>query len=723
MAITEETIHHATDDLLLEKPRKYYRALIHKDHWQLRALVSSPQQNVVYYPSGADIIRLNTRNGERETIATLSFAPKCLSATEQWLCAGGDKGNYIAICLDESKWGNVSLITDADADARLPLDLDPASRTMLREIIREASTTTEGHSTARRSRGTRSAKTTKVGTDLVNSIGLWSPNHAATEKAYKVPVALVSNNDKTVSIMDIAESDLLDELSFPDCVNRAVMSADGEMLLVVGDDPFMYVHERVEKPRAKNRRFEVKQSVRYQWVLRRRIQIEGEKQGDKSAMRGIFAVCFSNSGKYLAVATQRGLISVFDATTLAQEDIDSLIVVFTTSRPGPDTAKIGGVRAMAFSPGPFDLLAWTESSGRFGIADVRNLFYSRQLVLLDAHAEGIERVRLTERVGDTLVDPRLRNSRADSPSSNSTPDYLGLDLERRHLRHVAREMTNRDQAPLTAEELEVLSAHRIARRQRDLANAAREARIEALAEAVARSNDRSNDRLNDELPTPSGTSSNRTSSTERERRTALANLPPILREFVNPERSTTSIRSYINDRNQDRERRSQMEPEALRRLNLIQLAAAETAVERGSRTNHDTSSSLERLTLTPPPRLPPTGSESASNPWAELDTLYRARHAAEALVDRSSRLRVEIENEDRQDFANRLRQPWRPLDDIARAEREGTLRGHLTPGTAETMGLSWSPDGRILYIGAEDGIYEYHVNITGRKKFPSVVMR
>ncbi|KAH6673746.1 hypothetical protein B0J14DRAFT_591484 [Halenospora varia] len=696
MAITEETLHHATEDLLLEKPRKYYRALIHKDHWQLRALVSSPQQNVVYYPSGTDIIRLNTKNGERETIATLSFAPKCLSTTEEWLCAGGDKGNYIAICLDESKRRNAASIADADADARLPLDLDPASRTMLREIIREASTTAEGYSTARRSRGPLSAKTTKVGTELVNSIGLWSPNSAATEKAYKVPVALVSNNDKTVSIMDIAESDLLDELSFPECVNRAVMSADGEMLLVVGDDPFMYVHERVEKPRAKNRRFEVKQSVRYQWVLRRRIQIEGERQGDKSAMRGIFAVCFSNSGKNLAVATQRGLISVFDTATLAKEDVDSLIVIFTTSRPGPDTAKIGGVRAMAFSPGPFDLLAWTESSGRFGIADVRNLFYSRQLVLLDAHAEGMERVRLTERIGDTLIDPRPRNSRVDSPSSNSTPDYLGLDLERRQLRHLAREMTYRDQAPLTTEELEVLSAHRIARRQRDLANAAREARIEALAEAVARSNDRSSDRSNDELRTPSGTSSNRTSSAERERLAALTNLPPILREFVNPERSATSIRSYINDRNQDRERRSQMEPEALRRLNLIQLAAAETAVERSSRTNHDTSSSLERLTLTPPPRLPPVGSESTSNTWAELDTLYRARHAAESLVDRSSRLRVEIENEDRQDFANRLRQPWRPLDDLARAEREGTLRGHMTPGTAETMGLSWSPDGRIL---------------------------
>jgi hypothetical protein len=39
------------------------------------------------------------------------------------------------------------------------------------------------------------------------------------------------------------------------------------------------------------------------------------------------------------------------------------------------------------------------------------------------------------------------------------------------------------------------------------------------------------------------------------------------------------------------------------------------------------------------------------------------------------------------------------------------------------MGCCWSEDGRILYVGAEDGIYEYHVNVPGRKIFPSLVLR
>jgi hypothetical protein len=56
----------------------------------------------------------------------------------------------------------------------------------------------------------------------------------------------------------------------------------------------------------------------------------------------------------------------------------------------------------------------------------------------------------------------------------------------------------------------------------------------------------------------------------------------------------------------------------------------------------------------------------------------------------------------------------------------------------ETTGCCWSQDGKILYafhtrvspslyanyriryVGAENGIYEYHVNIVGRKLFPSI---
>lgn len=238
----------------------------------------------------------------------------------------------------------------------------------------------------------------------------------------------------------------------------------------------------------------------------------------------------------------------------------------------------------------------------------------------------------------------------------------------------------------------MLQAHRIARRQRDAANAAREAR-EALAEASATlrlgswaDGQRSN--------TASTSAANGEESGSIERRIPTGGLPAALREFVNPDRTAASIRTFINERNRENERRN--------RSSMI-LAAAENAIEQetlgasSSRSNNETSSGLERLTLTPP-RLQAFGSDSSNNPWAEIDALYRSRYADPPL-DRTTRLRIELEDEDRRDFAQRLRQPWRPLDDHSEAgdrqESDVSLRDILLHPD-ETMGISWSADGRIL---------------------------
>jgi len=398
--------------------------------------VSSPEQNIIYYPSGTNVVALNTKTREREIVTKLSFSPRCLTASKEWLCCGGDQGNYTAVCLDDNISDSEST-RDADPDARLPLDLDPPRRSIA----------IEGASTSRRSRGQNrpaAAEVIKVGTEIVNCITLWSPGEDASDVAYKVPVAVVSNNDCTVSILNVRTSETLEKLILPDFVNRSVMSPDGRLLATICDDPFLYIHKRKPRSEIKKERFGTKPGPGYDWVFVGRIQLEGQYQGDKSTMRGSFAACFSRSGKYLAIATQYGLISAFDTDSLP--DPSSLLVVFTSSRPGGES---GAIRAMEFSPGPFDLLAWTEASGRVGVADVRTLFLSRQRLTIDSHGSGVERVIISDRAGEPMVDPRLRNFRTDSPS---TPDYLGLDLERRQLRHLTREMLDRHQAPLTAEE-------------------------------------------------------------------------------------------------------------------------------------------------------------------------------------------------------------------------------------------------------------------------------
>lgn len=231
---------------------------------------------------------------------------------------------------------------EADPDERLPLDLDPTRRSTARETT----------SSARRSLSRPAIPNPiKIGTEIVNCVTLWTPGETASEKAYDIPVAVVANNDCTVSILRARDSEVLEALTLPDFVNRSVISPDGEILVTICDDPFLYIHERQEKVGFRKQRFETKDVQRYEWVLAGKIQLEGQRSTDKSENRGSFTACFSPSGSYLAVATQYGVISIFDAQALT--DPDSLLVIFTTSRPGVSN---GAVRSMEFSPAPFDLL-------------------------------------------------------------------------------------------------------------------------------------------------------------------------------------------------------------------------------------------------------------------------------------------------------------------------------------------------------------------------------
>ncbi|KAH7314211.1 hypothetical protein BKA65DRAFT_571466 [Rhexocercosporidium sp. MPI-PUGE-AT-0058] len=706
MAVKEESLHHATENLILPTPRKYYRATIDTSHWQLRSLISSPEQDVVYFPNGTDIISFNSKTRERELVASLTFLPRCLVASKDWLCCGGDNGNYTAISLKNRSAGfDTSSFLDADPDSRLPLDLDPTRRSSnIGEMI----------DAYRRIRGrTMTTHSEKIGAEIVNCITLWSPRDGLSEYAYKMPVAVISNNDCTVSILDVATSDTLETLKLPDFVNRSAISPDGELLVAICDDPFLYIHKRMPKAEPKRERFENKRSPIYEWVLVGRIQLESQRQADRSQMRGSFALSFSRSGKYLAVATQYGIISVFDAECLLETD--SLMVSFTTSRPG---RQAGAVRAMEFSPGPFDLLAWTESSGRVGVADVRTLFNSRQLILINSSEENVERVTLADRYGQRFG---LRNLRTESPSS-STPDYLGADLERRQLRSLTRELLDRDQEPPTPAELDVLEVSRIARRQRDAANAARE--VLAEASATSRWGPWAEGRRSN--TTASTTATNGESSTSR--LVSNSGLPTSLRDFVSNDRSAASFRAFMDERNRESARRTQLQQQEPRRRSSMLLATAENAIE-------------QRLTLAPgrrdSPSEPDSGRAPESNtPWTDIESVYRAARQAGEPVTRSTRLRVGIGIADDvqnitinpREFAHRLRQPWRPTDDgttfgigtLSRDEN-GLLDGVLR--AAETMGCCWSPDGRILYAATLEGIHEYHVNISGRKKFPSLVFR
>jgi len=233
-----DSLYHATEALILPSPRKQYPSTMIAIHWQLRSMVSCPEPNTIYYPSGTDICRLNTSTCERRIVTKIDFPPRCLVAGNGWICCGGERGSVAIIRVRGSDDTGFESGMGADADARLPLDLDLSRRS---HILEDSGIRSLPQSTTDATPVTR---TTSVGSELVNCVTLWFPKENTADGTYSTPVAVLANNDKTVAIVDIKDTSVLETLDFPDCVNRAVISPDGQLLITIGDDPFIDLQTR-----------------------------------------------------------------------------------------------------------------------------------------------------------------------------------------------------------------------------------------------------------------------------------------------------------------------------------------------------------------------------------------------------------------------------------------------------------------------------------------------
>lgn len=417
-------------------------------------MISAEKRHIVYFPGGHGsnhIQRLNTQTRECETIKLLTFAPRCLVAKDNWLCCGSEHGEFVTIGLDDDKEGDD---LDLDLDSRA---FGAGEDTIFSLLAR-----------ARRSNKSLVAKNVKLAKERVNCVTLWMPpaHFASSDRAYPFPVAVLANNDRTVTLVNLEDAEdnegaePLDVISYPDFVNRAIISPDGRLLISVLDDPYLYVHERVEKgaesdPRPRGERD-------YCWKETQRILLKSQRKDDRSDSRGSFAACFSPSGAYLAVGTQHGTVSIFNADLLTDPDADPLITTFKSSRPesGP-----GAIRDMAFCPGPFDLLAWTEDRGHVGLADVRSNFVVRQILDINAESD-FEHIQILDR---NTVDPRLLDRRSERREAVQSPALGGspsLGEERRRPTERLDDLNH----PLTTNETMVLEAIRGDRQRRERAS-------------------------------------------------------------------------------------------------------------------------------------------------------------------------------------------------------------------------------------------------------------
>ncbi|KAG5929305.1 hypothetical protein E4U42_006371 [Claviceps africana] len=423
---------------------------------------------MVYFPGGNSsnhVQRLNTSTHECETIKILTFAPRCLVAHNGWLCCGSETGEFVAIRLDEAMESNrqplLGLQLDAETRRRVGLDGPGRARGGDEPLL-----TLLAH--ARRSNKSLVAKSMKLAKDRVNCVTLWFPPSSGPHPGtYTEPVAVLANNDKTVILVSLGDFDEnekvepLEVVEYPDFVNRATISPDGRIMVAILDDPYLYVHERTAQ---EHRQAEGSSHAGvYRWEQKQRFMLKSQQKGDSSESRGSFAACFSPSGAYLAVGTQHGTISIFDTTLLLDSRADPLITTFQSSR---QENGLGAVRDMAFCPGPFDILAWTEDRARVGFADMRSNFMTRQIVDISTEA-GFQDIDIFDR---NTIDPRLLDNNAERRASRSPPSgsssSSNSNSSNTRARRPAETLENLNQ-PLTANETIVLEAIQGDRRRRE----------------------------------------------------------------------------------------------------------------------------------------------------------------------------------------------------------------------------------------------------------------
>ncbi|CEI69094.1 hypothetical protein FVEN_g4139 [Fusarium venenatum] len=659
MAVEEGDIY-PTEALILKQSRRHYRIPVRSQHWQLRSLISAEKQSIVYFPGGTGsnhIQRLNVSTRECETIKLLTFAPRCLVAEKGWLCCGSESGDFVAMRLDEGNEDNEDPLSGIDPETRLYLGLDAHPNDPVFSLI----------SRARRSQKNMIAKSMKLAKDRVNCITLWFPptTMPANAKAYREPVAVLANNDRTVTLVSLRDFDekdkteALDIITYPDFVNRSLLSPDGRFLISILDDPYMYIHERVRKT-AESPATKSPDDVAYQWEQTQRILLKSQRKDDRTDSRGSFAACFSESGAYLAIGTQHGTISIFNAALLADPDADPLITTFESSRPrsGP-----GAIRDMAFCPGPYDLLAWTEDRGHVGIVDMRSNFVIRQIV--DIEDPVFERINIIDR---NAFDPRGLESRRDRRDQ-----VAGTSAAENHTRRDVLEHLN---TPLTASETLVLEAMQMGRTNRE--------RLIQRASAAA-----------EDRPIGGPT------TFWARRRGPAHNASAVDNAEQSNDRGSSSVGRAMGGilGNGYRFRPGGMISRATRPTGMAEGESLEGFTRRRREEERRQESLGETVAM-----LSRERQRQDPSYLQVLDILQARERDADRDLDDTTII-VPLVNQ----VVNR----WE--------EDHGVFE--VPPSPDNTAGLAWSEDGRVLFVGAQNGIYELHVDVQSRRFCPSISLR
>lgn len=320
----------------IARPGRYYSLEIDVSHHQLRNFISTVYQGKIFYVNKHDIYILDLESGQLSLLVTVNFETRCLAAAHGWVCVGG-----------ESK-GDCAFIHIGEKDGQ-PGDfcLEVESRMMGKEIVNAM------------------------------NIQVLKPDTADVHAKDDI-VVLISNNDRTITVYSLSQRLVLTKLDYPQPMNYASLSPDSTIMAAVGDENKVYFQKRSLSLNSSEPRHDAPYFAEYDWGT---LATPGLPPGTPLSEDFSFAIAFSPNGRLCAVSSQGGAITVFDVDKILstiEPAEDAIICTFRSSRE----SLWGCVRSMAFSPAPWNLLAWTEDHGRIGLADVKQGFQRRQQIQL-----------------------------------------------------------------------------------------------------------------------------------------------------------------------------------------------------------------------------------------------------------------------------------------------------------------------------------------------------
>ncbi|KAK7682499.1 hypothetical protein QCA50_014299 [Cerrena zonata] len=406
-------------------PTTLSKAQVTIGHIQLRDVLVCPhERGVVYYPHSHSIVEhdLTTPSSQAKPISDLTFLPNSLSSL---VLPSGD-----------------TLLAAGGQEAELHLSLfSPPSTSYSSQDERQSS----------RHLGRRRWKmeTTLPHASINNSVHLTNLNLCGSNESSVEPRLMVSNNDRTVKFFDISlygknhyhmngmptRLPSAGELHLDVPVNHSSISPDGRTLLSVGDSPDVYLHRISGGARLS---FTLVNKFSLSPYINAPMASSYNHPYSSSAVPASFSTAFSANGSKFAVASQEGVVVVWDVRSTKP-----LKVIQTDKSRSSEGLSSGngsasgwvfeswdwtrnngsapgwGVRSIKFSPGGSgqEIMTFTEHTSMMHVVDART-FETEEIVRIPNFESPASSRPSTARPRSSSPPPRY------SPSSYSSSEAL-----------------------------------------------------------------------------------------------------------------------------------------------------------------------------------------------------------------------------------------------------------------------------------------------------------